>query len=94
MTHTEQSEQSQSNVTRTGVAQAGHPVAGPPEGTDPPVVAEAIGRRPDLEVVLRSYFRHVPPEDLPKTAEDVLSIVEWHQRTAARRVGGSVSSWL
>ncbi|GGM06956.1 NAD-glutamate dehydrogenase [Nakamurella endophytica] len=50
---------------------------------------EAADRRPDLAGLVRAYFRHVPADDLPSTADDVLAIVQGHLRIAEVRRPGA-----
>ena len=40
--------------------------------------------------MIEAYFRHVPAEDQPKTAEDVLGIVDGHWRVGQHRRPGEV----
>ena len=48
--------------------------------------------RPDRATMIEAYFRHVPAEDQPKTAEDVLGIVDGHWRVGQHRRPGEVRS--
>ena len=52
--------------------------------------ARAITERPDRASMIEAYFRHVPVEDQPKTAEDVIGIVDGHWRVGQRRRQGEV----
>jgi glutamate dehydrogenase len=53
-------------------------------------VARAIALRPDRASMIDAYFRHVPTEDQPKTAQDVLGIVDGHWRVGQHRAPGEV----
>jgi len=53
-------------------------------------VAEAVALRPDRAAMIEAYFRHVPTEDQPKTAQDVLGIVDGHWRVGKQRRPGEV----
>jgi len=53
-------------------------------------VARAIALRPDRASMIDAYFRHVPTEDQPKTAQDVLGIIDGHWRVGERRAPGEV----
>ncbi len=53
-------------------------------------VGRAVAMRPDRASMIDAYFRHVPPEDQPKTAQDVLGIVEGHWRVGQTRQPGEV----
>jgi glutamate dehydrogenase len=52
--------------------------------------ALAATLRPDRAAMIEAYFRHVPAEDQPKTAQDVLGIVDGHWRVGQRRNPGEV----
>ncbi|MGS0684405.1 NAD-glutamate dehydrogenase [Nakamurella sp. GG22] len=53
-------------------------------------VGRAVAMRPDRASMIDAYFRHVPPEDQPKSAQDVLGIVDGHWRVGERRQPGEV----
>ena len=53
-------------------------------------VAQAMQQRPDRAAMIEAYFRHVPIEDQPKTAVDVIGIVDGHWRVGERRKPGEV----
>ncbi|TKV61255.1 NAD-glutamate dehydrogenase [Nakamurella flava] len=57
--------------------------------------ASAVGRaaqvRPDRADLLAAYFDHVPAEDQPRTADDVLAIVDAHWRVGHRRQPGETA---
>ncbi|HEY4994262.1 MAG TPA: NAD-glutamate dehydrogenase domain-containing protein, partial [Nakamurella sp.] len=61
-----------------------------PERNPDSAVAKAIALRPDRAAMIEAYFRHVPEEDLPKTAQDVLGIVDGHWRVGQQRRAGEV----
>ncbi|MEP6559862.1 MAG: NAD-glutamate dehydrogenase, partial [Nakamurella sp.] len=53
-------------------------------------VTRAAELRPDRASMIAAYFHHVPDEDLPKTPEDVLGIVDGHWRVGQQRLPGEV----
>ncbi len=53
-------------------------------------VGRAIALRPDRASMIDAYFRHVPVEDQPKFAQDVLGIVDGHWRVGQQRQPGEV----
>ncbi len=53
-------------------------------------VGRAIALRPDRASMIDAYFRHVPVEDQPKSANDVLGIVDGHWRVGQQRHPGEV----
>ncbi len=60
-----------------------------PAGDPGNSLTEAIASRPELATLISRYFRHVPAQDLPARADDVIAIVQAHQRLAANRPAGS-----
>ncbi|HEY7814615.1 MAG TPA: NAD-glutamate dehydrogenase domain-containing protein, partial [Nakamurella sp.] len=70
---------------------AHHLTAATAQGIDPSSAAgRAMAQRPDRASLIEAYFRHVPVEDQPKTAEDVIGIVDGHWRVGQRRRQGEV----
>src|ERR1700712_4794683 len=63
------------------------PSAGNPQNS---AVTRAAELRPDRASMISAYFHHVPAEDQPKTAEDVLGIVDGHWRVGQHRLPGEV----
>ena len=53
-------------------------------------VTRAAELRPDRASMINAYFHHVPAEDQPKTAEDVLRIVDGHWRVGQHLLPGEV----
>ena len=53
-------------------------------------VAQAMTERPERASMIDAYFRHVPAEDQPTTAWDVLGIVDGHWRVGHQRRPGEV----
>ena len=53
-------------------------------------VARAAALRPDRASMIDAYFRHVPAEDQPGTAQDVLGIIDGHWRVGEQRSPGEV----
>jgi len=63
----------------------------PVPGPDPDsAVARAAAERPERSAMIDAYFRHVPAEDQPKTAPDVLGVVDGHWRVGSQRLPGEV----
>ena len=62
-----------------------------PAGAGLSSVDRACRLRPELESLIRAYFAHVPVEDCPRDAQDVIGIVESHLRVARRRTAGSAT---
>ncbi|AZI58312.1 NAD-glutamate dehydrogenase [Nakamurella antarctica] len=52
-------------------------------------VEQAAAEHPEMETLISRYFRHIPAEDLPTRAEDVVAVVTAHQRLAQHRSAGS-----
>ena len=54
-------------------------------------VEQAAVDRPELAPLIDGYFRHVPPEDQPRTVEDVNAVIDGHLRVAATRAPGTAA---
>ena len=82
-------------VEADGGEVAGVDVAGTPRsrpvGEQSGGVREAAARRPELAPLIDPYFRHVPPEDQPDRADEVVAITEAHRRTGLVRLPGTPS---
>jgi glutamate dehydrogenase len=55
----------------------------------PPAVADAAAADPKRAAFIQEYFRHLPEEDLPGTAEEAGSIVDTHIRLGRQRELGT-----
>ncbi len=89
----------------TGVAEpppAGDPTAGEPSGDGPAdgaastpasgsAATEAAEQRPERAAMIAAYFKHVPVEDQPRRAHDVLGVVDGHWRVGRRRRPGETA---
>ena len=56
--------------------------------TLPPAIADAAAAEPGRAALIEEYFRHLPQEDLPESADEAGAIVDTHIRLARNRRPG------
>ena len=71
----------------------GAPGSGQPAGSEgrPACVTDAMARRADRAALIEAYFRQLPSEDQPRSAADVLGIIDEHWRVGQNRSPGQVN---
>ena len=77
-------------MTQTEQTTASGQSVGNAAGKGDEILDEACVARPEQAELIRSYFRHVPPEDRPRTCADLLDVIDAHIRTGRRRMPGEV----